>query len=127
MMRMFWQSVYLTFIVAVFAVPIVAFRVVLRKMRTGLTSNLSGLAMYGVVALSPTIVYIWLFLSMVGIEELYGVPLIEEEIGRTFLLVVAFGVSVWLVALVPFAVVAARLKVSQKSNPATAQQTAPIA
>lgn len=111
MIRIFWQLVYFLFVVAVFAVPIVASRTVLRKLRAGRTTRLKGFVTYAVVALSPTVVYVWLFLSMVGIEQMFNVPLIEEGIGRTFLFVVAFGLLVWLVSFIPFAAVAARAKV----------------
>ena len=109
-----WQLAYFAFVVAVIGVPIVAIRALLRKMRSGRISKLMGFVIYGVVALSPTALYALLFFSLVGIEEMTGAALIPEGIARTFLIVVGFGLLVWLLALLSFAVVAARANIPEK-------------
>ena len=114
-----WQWIYIAFLLAILAGPIVAIGVALRRIRGGFVGRLKGFVLYGLVALSPTVLYVALFFALVGIEELTGAPLIAEEIGRSFLLVVAFGLAIWLLALVAFAVAVGRVNIPEKSHTKT--------
>ena len=111
--RILWQVVYLGSIAAIVAVPIAVLFMALRRVRTGRIGKLKAIALYGLAALSPTVLYVAFFFALVGIEELTGAALIAEEIGRSFLIVVGFGLLVWLLVLIPFAV----LIVATKSRP----------
>lgn len=112
MSRALWSLAYILFLMAFVGGPIVAIRAGLRRMRRERIGRLKGFLLYGLAALSPTVLYVALFFALVGIEELTGTALIAEEIGRSFLIVVAFGLLMWLLVLIPFAVLAARVKTS---------------
>ena len=109
--RILWQVIYLGMVLAFVAVPIALFRAALRRVRAGRTGKLKALAVFGLAALSPTALYVALFFALVGLEELTGEALIAEEIGRSFLIVVGFGLLVWLLALIPYAVRIVRARV----------------
>ena len=111
MSQVFWQIVYLGALAAVVGVPIAVLLKALRRVRSGRISKLKAIALYGLAALAPTALYVAFFFSLVGLEELTGAALIPEEMGRSFLFVVGFGLLVWLLALIPFAVLIARARV----------------
>jgi hypothetical protein len=113
MSRALWSSAYILFLIATVSAPIVAIRAGLRRIRSGRIGRLKGFLLYGLAALSPTVVYVALFFALVGIEELTGAALIAEEVGRSFLIVIGFGLLVWLLALIPFTVLVARVKSSE--------------
>ncbi len=106
--QMFWQIVYLGALAAIVGVPIMICRAALGRVRAGRTGKLKALVLCGLAALSPTALYVAFFFAMVGIEELTGAALIAEGIGRSFLIIVAFGLLVWLLVLIPFTVLIAR-------------------
>jgi hypothetical protein len=93
---------------ATLAVPVVAWRALLPRMRAGTISSLRGFALYALAALSPTMLYLGFFFAMVGLEELTGAALISEGTGRILLFVLAFGLFVWLCAVLSFAIAARR-------------------
>ena len=108
--QIFWQIVYLGALAAVVGVPIGILFMALRRVRAGRIGNLKAIALYGLAALSPTVLYVVFFFSLVGLEELTGAALIPEGMGRSFLFVVGFGLLVWLLVLIPFAVMIARAR-----------------
>ncbi len=111
MSQIFWQIVYLGALAAIVGVPIAVLFMALRRVRAGRIGKLKAIALYGLAALAPTALYVAFFFSLVGLEELTGTALIAEGIGRTFLIVAGFGLLVWLLALIPFAVLIARARV----------------
>jgi hypothetical protein len=106
--RIFWQLFYVVFLLAILIVPVVAGRVLLRRTRNGTISGLMGFLLFALVVLSPSLLYLGVFFAMVGIEELTGAAIIPEEVGRSLLLVLGFGLLVWLLASVIYAIVAFR-------------------
>ena len=110
MSRILWQFVYFGFLAAFLAVPVAVFLKAQRGVRIGRMSKSKAVLLYGLGSLSPTVLYVALFFSLVGIEELTGAALIAEEIGRSFLIVVGLGLAVWLLALIPGAVLIARAR-----------------
>jgi len=108
--RFLWQFAYLGFLAAFLAVPVAAFLKAQRGVRLGRMSKLKAVLLYALGSLAPTVLYVALFFSLVGIEELTGAALIPEEIGRSFLIVVGLGLAVWLLALVPCAVLIVRAR-----------------
>lgn len=111
--QIFWQIVYFAFLAAVLGVPIMMCRAALRRVRTGRMGRLKAFVLCGLAAISPTALYVGIFFALVGIEELTRAALIPEEIGRSFLIVVGFGLLVWLLVLIPFAVLIARARKSE--------------
>ena len=106
--RFFWQIAYLGVVLAILFVPFAAGRLLLRRLRSGAIGRLRSIGLYALVVLAPAALYLGVFFAVVGIEELTGSALIPEEIGRSLLLVVGFGLLVWLLALVIYAIVAYR-------------------
>ncbi len=106
--RIFWQMFYVGFLLTILIVPVVAGRALLRRTRAGAISRLKGVGLYALRVLSPTLLYLGVFFAMVGIEELTGSAIIPEEIGRSLLIVVGFGLLVWLLALVIYVIAALR-------------------
>jgi len=112
----FWQLVYFGALAAIVGAPIGILSMALRRARAGRISKLKAIALYGLAALSPTALYVALFFSLVGLEELTGAALIAEGMGRSFLIVVGFGLLVWLLVLIPFAVLIARARVPSRGS-----------
>lgn len=106
--RILWQVVYAGFLLAILIVPFMAGRVLLRRIRSAASTRLRSIGLYALVVLTPPALYLGAFFVFVGIEELTGSALIPEEIGRSLLLVVGFGLLVWLLALVIFMIAACR-------------------
>jgi hypothetical protein len=108
--QIFWQFVYLGALAAIVGFPIVVFSRALRRVRAGRTGKGRAIVLYSLAALLPTALYVAFFSALVGLEEIGGAALIPEGMGRTFLIVVGFGLLVWLLVLVPFAVLMARAR-----------------
>ena len=98
----------IAWLVAILVVPVVAWHVLLPRMRAGTISPLRGFGLYALASLSPTMLYLGFFFALVGIEELTGAALIPEGVGRSLLLVLAFGLFGWLCAALSFAIAASR-------------------
>jgi hypothetical protein len=113
MERVFWQFFYVGFLLAILIVPVAAGRVLLRRTRAGAISGLKGFWLFALAVLSPSLLYLGVFFALVGIEELTGGALIPEEIGRSLLFVVGFGLLVWLLSMLIYAIVAFRAVRSQ--------------
>ena len=109
--QIFWQILYFGFLAAILGVPIMMCRAALRRVRAGRMGRLKAFVLCSLAALAPTLLYVAFFFALVGIEELTGAALIPEGMGRSFLIVVGFGLLVWFLVLVPFAVLIARARV----------------
>ena len=105
---MFWQLAYFVFLSTTLVVPFAAGRVLLCRIRSGATSLRRSIGLYALAVIAPPVLYLGVFFAAVGIEELTGTALIPEEIARSLLLGVAFGLLVWLLALLIFAMAAFR-------------------
>lgn len=114
--RLFWQIVYWGVLLAILVVPFAAGRVLLRRLRSGAVGRLWSIGLYALATLAPPALYLSVFFALVGIEELTGSALIPEEIGRSLLLVVSFGLLVWLLALVIYVIGAYRATRSRISD-----------
>lgn len=110
MSQMYWQIVYLGAVAAIVGVPVAILLTALGRVRAGRTGKLKAFVLGGLAALSPTALYVAFFFALVGIEELTGAALIAEGMGRSFLIVVGFGLLVWLLVLIPFAALIARAR-----------------
>jgi hypothetical protein len=108
--QIFWQVVYFAALAAIVGVPIAVLFMALRRVRAARTGKWKAIALYGLAALAPSALYVAFFFALVGIEELTGAALIPEGMGRSFLFVVGFGLLVWLLVLIPFAVLIARAR-----------------
>jgi hypothetical protein len=109
--RIFWQFVYFGVLLAVLALPAFVFIVQLGRVRAGFCGKWKAFLLSGLAALAPTALYVGFFFALVGLEEVTGAALIAEGIGRSFLIVVGFGLLVWLLVFIPFAVLIARARV----------------
>ncbi|MBI4166931.1 MAG: hypothetical protein HY508_14485 [Acidobacteria bacterium] len=116
MSRIQWQVSHFGFVAAIVVVPIAVFLSGLRRVRAGRAGKLKAFVTCWLAALSPTALYVAFFFALVGIEELSGAALIAEEIGRSFLIVVGFGLGVWLLVLISFAVLMARAPAAAPVN-----------
>ena len=108
--RLLLQMIPPACLVAILGVPVAAWHFLLPRIRGGTISSLRGFGLYALASLSPTILYLGFFFALVGIEELTGAALIPEEMGRSLLLLLAFGLFVWLWAVLFFAIAATRAR-----------------
>lgn len=84
------------------AVAVLAWRHLLRRIRSRAISRRKGFGLFALAVLTPALLCLGLMLALIGIEELTGLALIQEEIARSLLPVMAFGVLVWMAASVLF-------------------------
>ena len=54
------------------------------------------------LVISPIALYAFFFLGLVGLEEMSNIAIIPEGLARTFLILVGFGLFIWLTALIIF-------------------------
>ncbi|MEW5974860.1 MAG: hypothetical protein AB1898_03525 [Acidobacteriota bacterium] len=75
------------------AVPLIAFWRLRRRVRLGLLSKSRAIALFWLLAFLPPIAFVGGFFSLVGLEELTGMAIISEGLGRSFFLVVGFLIA----------------------------------
>lgn len=85
-------------------VPMAAGTVLLRRTRAGSIGRGRGIGLYAAIAISPTVLFAAGLLTTVGIETWTDRALIREEMARSALLVVGFGLAVWLVSLIVYVI-----------------------
>lgn len=90
---------------ALLIVPIYTFVVLLRRVKHKVLSRARAFAYYLGWVSSPIALFILLFLGAVGVEEVTGIALVTEGLGRGLLILLALGLAVWLLASMVFATV----------------------
>ncbi len=91
----------------VLLVPLAVFARQLRNVRRGRRSRLGGTLAFAVFASLPVVLYVGVFMALVGIEELTGTALIDEGYARSLLIVAVGGLGAVALGTLLFAVVAA--------------------
>ncbi len=91
----------------VLCVPVLAFAWQYRKVRRGTRSRLKATLLYAIFSAVPVLLYVGVFLVLVGVEELTGSALIGEAYARSLVIVAIGGLGVVAIGSLLFAVVAA--------------------
>ena len=99
------DQILYVFILGIVALPVVAFRWQLRRIRGGVVNKLKGIGMYAVYAALPVASFVGLYLVIVGLEEMIDKSLLSEGMARSMIPVVGWGVIEVIVLTALFAVV----------------------
>lgn len=82
------------FEITMIALPIYAFAIFYRRAKQRVLTKSRALVRYASLVIAPTALFALFFFTMAGLEELAGISLISEELGRGFLLLVALGFTI---------------------------------
>jgi hypothetical protein len=102
---MAWQGIEWAvpvFGLSTLVLPIFVAVVYYRRAKSAALSRLSALGRYAALVASPIFAYVLFFFGLVVLEELTGSGLISEGLGRSFLLLVGFGLVVWIGSVLSF-------------------------
>lgn len=91
-------------------VPIGVFVRQMRQIRSGTQRRSKGIVLFFSCSLLPILVYVLVFFTLVGIEELTEFALISEGVSRTLFLVIGIGLGEVLLLTVIFAIAASFLR-----------------
>lgn len=94
--------IYPLALLAIVALPWVSFAALLRRVRRGALKRGRAIAAQAGAGICPTLGFTLFFFGLVGIEEVTGAALVPEGLGRSFLILVALGLLVWLVSTFAF-------------------------
>ena len=82
--------------------PVYAFITLYKRVKGGILDRSGALWRYAVVVMSPIIFYVAFFFLFVGIGELSNIGLVTEGFGRSFFILVGFGIIVWFASIFIF-------------------------
>jgi hypothetical protein len=106
-MSMDWQGIEWImpgFALLMLVVPVWRFAVYRRRIRRGGLGRGRAVAYFAVSALVPVLLYLVMLLALVGLEELAGLALVTEGLARSAVILVGFGLLVWLVSIAAFVI-----------------------
>jgi hypothetical protein len=113
--RLLSQFFYPAVLLASLFVPVVAGRALLRRVRAGAVGPAKSVGIYALAVLSPSLLYVAIVFALIGAEEVTGLALVPEEMARALLLVVGFGLAVWLLSMATYLVSIARQTRSRRA------------
>ncbi len=87
---------------AMLIVPVYAFIVLRRRVKRMTMEKTRAFWLYVGYVIAPVLLFGLFFLTLVGVEEITGYAIIGEGLARGFLILVALGVSIWLLAIAIF-------------------------
>ena len=86
--------------------PIGIFIWQVRRIRAGWQSKLRGIILFFAYSVIPIVLYVLVFLALIGAEELTDLALISEGYARTFLITIGIWIAIVLLTTLAFALVA---------------------
>jgi hypothetical protein len=107
-------------IMEAFSVPFIMFLILLapiasfvwqfRKVHRGVSSRFKGTVLYAAYFTVPVLMYIGIFLVLVGVEELLNISLVDEGYARSLMIVGVGGTALVIVGTIIFSIVVAFIK-----------------
>jgi hypothetical protein len=85
-------------ILVLISIPIGCASWIFIRTRTSQIPMRKALLRGALLSLLPLAIYVGLFFSLIGLEELTGKALVGEGLARSFLIVVGAGLTVWLLS-----------------------------
>jgi hypothetical protein len=80
-----------------------AFVLQIRRVRRGLCSRSRGVVLYAAYSAAPVVLFVAVFLLLVGVEELAETPLVGEGYARSLIIVAAGGAAFVVLGSIVFA------------------------
>lgn len=96
------ESILQLYGAAMVILPVIAFVSLRKSIRYGGLSKRGALVRYAGTVVAPIAGYAAAFGLALGAEAVLSLPLVSEEIARSFVLAVVLGVLVWLLAMAVF-------------------------
>ncbi len=96
------ESILQLYGTAMVVLPVVAFVSLRKRIRFGALSKRGALLRYAGMVVVPIVGYAAAFGVALGVEAVFALSLVSEEIARSFVLAVVLGVLVWLLAIAIF-------------------------
>ena len=93
------------FAILMLAAPVASFVWLIGRIRGGLTSKRTGIALYAGCSALPVLAYVGLFFVLLGVEELFDASLIGEGYARSLLILAAGGLAWVALGTVIFSIV----------------------
>lgn len=107
------------FEVVMLVLPVYASIAFLRRIKRGLLKKSRAFWCYASLVITPIILYVLFFFTLVGFEKLTHISVITEGLARSFFILVGLGLSIWLVSILVFGVVLVFIR-SQQTSPKNA-------
>lgn len=102
--------------------PIFSFIAFWRRIKQKALTKARGFLYYSLLVISPVVTYTVFFFGLVGLEKMTNTALLSEGLARSFLIMVGFGLIVWLVSLAIFGIALALISnqalLPSQANPA---------
>lgn len=90
--------------------PIASFVWQFHRVHRGLSSRFKGTVLYAVYSAVPVVMYVGIFLALVGAEELFNSSLVGEGYARSLVIVGLGGAALVILGTVVFSIVVAFIK-----------------
>jgi len=87
-----------------------AFVLQIRRVRRGLCSRSRGVALYAAFSAAPVVLFVGIFLLLVGVEELTNTTLVGEGYARSLIIVITGGTAFVVLGSIVFAAYTLLLK-----------------
>ena len=98
------------FIFLILLAPIASFVWQFRRVHRGVSSRFKGIVSYTAYSTVPVLMYIGIFLTLVGFEELLNISLVDEGYARSLMIVGVGGIALVIVGTIIFSIVVAFIK-----------------
>jgi len=97
-------------VVLILLVPIASFVWQFRRIHRGVSSRFKGIVLYAAYSAVPVLMYIGVFLALVGVEELLNTSLIGEGYARSLMIVGVGGTALVIIGTIIFSIVVTFIK-----------------
>lgn len=69
------------------------------RVKRGVITKARALGQYAVLVIAPVVFYALFFFALIGLHEYTDIDLLPEILGRTFIIVIALGILVWIISV----------------------------
>ena len=105
------EDLFVPFLVfLILLAPIASFVWQFRRVHRGVSSRFKGIVLYAAYSAVPVLMYIGIFLALVGVEELLNTSLVGEGYARSLIIVGVGGTALVIVGTIIFSIVVAFIK-----------------
>jgi hypothetical protein len=95
------------FVFLILLAPIASFVWQFRRVHRGVSSRFKGIVLYAAYSAVPVLMYIGIFLALVGVEELLNTSLVGEGYARSLMIVSVGGAALIIVGTIAFSIAVA--------------------
>ena len=104
------------YLLSVIICPCIAYYYSKKRFLTTNFKKFRAILLFLLISLTPIFLYLFVFLILIGAEEVLGKSIVSEMMGRSLILNVTIGIALSMIGVIGFMVYIVNFKITKNNN-----------